>query len=145
MDLLYYLINFQAATSHLLSKLPLDSTVLQQCQYLDPRKRQEAESLNAISDLTSKLIKPLKNVLRGLFPGCTTEENVVDAVKSQWQEHKLEIIPDLFFVLEETSKSGRKQFSYWEHAFDVAGIHNEADPSPSLNLDVDKFIVSFEN
>ena len=140
-----FILNFQVATRHLISKLPFNSTVLEKCQYLDPRKRQESGSLDAISSLATELILPLKGVLSNIFPGCASEEEVIDGIKTEWREYQMEFFPENYFVASSVNSSGRKQVSYWEHAFNVAGITNESNNDDAVpSLDVDALIISLE-
>ena len=47
---------FQVLVTHLKSKLPLESTILKNCAYLDPWKKGNKESLSAISNLTKQIV-----------------------------------------------------------------------------------------
>ena len=89
---------------------------------------------------------PLKSVLRKLFPGCSSKEDVVDGIKTEWREYQTEVIPDNHFMISNGETSGRKQVSYWEHAFEVAGIAGDEIPDgdDGKTFDVDCLILSLE-
>ena len=47
---------FPVLVTHLKSKLPLESTILKNCAYLDSWKKGDKESLSAISNLTKRIV-----------------------------------------------------------------------------------------
>ena len=79
----YNLEVFRLLITHLKSKLPLESTILNNCAYLDPRKKGDRESLSVISNLTIELSKPLERALSKVFPSCSTNEEVHDKVRNR--------------------------------------------------------------
>ena len=52
--------SFQVLVTHLKSKLALESTIMKNCTYLDPRKKGDKENLSAISNLTSNCLSHCK-------------------------------------------------------------------------------------
>lgn len=128
-------------------KLPINSSILEKCKFLDPRKRHESGSLNTIASLVAELCTPLKGVLGKLFPGCSSKEDVVDGIKTEWREYQTEVIPDNYFMVSNGVTSGWKQVSYWEYAFEVAGIAGDENPDcdDGQTFDVDCLILSLEN
>ena len=118
--------------------------MLQDCAYLDPRRRHESASLNAVSRLVEETCKPLKSILGKIFTDCTSIEDVCDGIKTEWREFQIDVFPEAYFTSSVLSKESPKQASYWERVFELAGLSN--DPLGETNtLDVDTMINSLEN
>ena len=87
------------------SKLPWESTILENAAFLDPRKKNSNGSLSAISNITLQIFKPLETILSKFFPHCSTKEDVCDKVRSEWKVYQMELIPESCYLEEETSSS----------------------------------------
>ena len=94
---------YQAFVSHLKLKLPCNSIMLIKAIFVGPAKKGRKGSLNAITSC-----KPLE----GVFVTKFVTENVTDA-----------LIPESSYKNEanETAQ-GRRQVSYWENTFELAGL-----------------------
>ena len=122
------------------TKLPLSSSVLKNCRYVNSQKRNEAGALTAISNLAMKLCIPLQGVLNKVFPKCSKKEDICDNVRNEWREFQMDTLPDNHFHLKKIPANGRKQASYWEKAFELAGIRNDDNGDDGSNGCFDHFI-----
>ena len=128
------------------TKLPFSSSVLKNCQYVNPQKRNEAGVLTAISNLAMELCTPLQGVLNKVFPKCSTKQKICDNVGSEWREFQMDTLPNNYFLLKKIPANGRKQASYWEKAFEIAGIPNDnnGDDVSEGCFDLDTLIISLK-
>ena len=136
---------FQASVSHLISKLPWDSTILKNAVLLDPSKRKNRESLNDITNLTKEICKPLDGVLNKVFPpGLSSKEDLCDKIRNEWRVYQFESLPESAYTKDEKDPKcrSRQQPSYWEKAFELAGL--PVITQSECKLDIDKLIVSLE-
>ena len=58
----------------------------------------------------------------------------------------METVAETHFIVKENKPTGRKQASYWEIAFELAGIAQDHDTglNGKCHFDIDTFIVSLE-
>ena len=126
------------------TKLPFSSSVLKNCQYVNPQKRNEAGALTAISNLTMELCTPLQGVVNSIFQKCSAKEEICDNVRNEWREFQMDTLPDNYFLLKKIPTNGRKQASYWEKAFELAAIPNDnnGDDGSDGCFDLDTLIIS---
>ena len=131
--------------NHLIEKLPLNSSVLRNCQFVDPRKRNQTGALTAVTHLATSLCKPLNGILnKAVSDKCTAREEVCDGIRNEWREYQTETIPETYFLKEENSSQGRRQTSYWEKAFELAGVVSTHEES-CVSLDLDTLIISLKD
>ena len=129
--------------SHLRVKLPWQSKILRNAILLDPAKKGDKRSLNAITNLTKEVCKPLEGVLRKIFPPCSTTDEVCDQICNEWRMYQIHFLAETSYNNEanETTQ-GRRQISYWENAFELAGLPFNSDSK--CKVDIDALIVSLE-
>ena len=132
---------FVKSTEHLKTKLPLHSNVLKNAMFLDPVKHNDTGSLSAISNLVMDVCKPLASSLGSVFQCCHTVDDVVDNIRNEFRMLQMDTIPDLFMTPDPLIQKGRKQDSYWELAFEKAGISTENEHLQQM-LCLDTFINS---
>ena len=128
------------------TKLPFSTSVLKNCQYLNPQKRNEGGALTAISNLAMELCTPLQGFLNKIFRKCSTKEEICDNVRNKWRKFQIDTLPDNYFLLKKIPANGRKQASYWEKAIELAGIPNYNNSGGCSNgcFDLDTLIVSLK-
>ena len=110
---------------NLLKKLPIDEQVIYDARFLHPLYRQRKNALNGVNRLTLEVAKVLgKQIMQVYFKVNSEidEFQLCDIIQREFTEYQTEIIPPSFYVDEDKSVSGRKQVSYWEYAYDLAGI-----------------------
>ena len=114
---------YQAFVSHLRLKLPWESTILRNAIFLDSAKKGDKSSLNAITNLTKEVCKPLERVLRKIFPTCSTTDEVCGQTRNEWRMCQIRLLTETSYSNEanETTQ-GRCQILYWENAFELAGL-----------------------
>ena len=79
-------------------KLPFDNKVILHAQYLHPKKRKEAHSTSAISNLSFKTVPTLGNEAKKVFgPSYDIVINIVDKVRQEWKMYQVENIPSAYF------------------------------------------------
>lgn len=128
-----------------MKKLPFSSSVLKNCQYLNPQKRNDKEALSCISNLSMEVCTSLTNVLSDIFSNCSSKEDVCDKVRNEWRELQMETLPEEYYQTKnEANASGQKQVSYWEKAFEIAGIPFKESVVDESCFDLDTFIVSLK-
>ena len=134
---------YQSFVSHLRLKLPWQSTILRNAIFLDPAKKVDKRSLNAITNLRKEMCKPLEGVLRKIFPTCSTTDEVCDQICNEWRMYQIHFLAETSYNNEanETTQ-GRCQISYWENAFELAGLPFNSDFT--CKVDIDTLIVSHE-
>ena len=134
---------YQSFVSHLRVKLPWQSKILRNAILLDPAKKGDKRSLNAITNLTKEVCKPLEGVLRKIFPTCSTTDEVCDQICNEWRMYQIHFLAETCHNNEanETTQ-GRCQISYWENAFELAGLPFNSDSK--CKVDIDALIVSLE-
>ena len=124
-------------------KLPWQSKILRNAILLDPAKKGDKRSLYAITNLTQEVCKPLEGVLRKIFPTCSTTDEVCDQICNEWRMYQIHFLAETCYNNEanETTQ-GRRQISYWENAFELAGLPFNSDSK--CKVDIDTLIVSLE-
>ena len=124
-------------------KLPWQSKILRNAIFLDPAKKGDKRSLNAITNLTKEVCKPLEGVLRKIFPSCSTTDEVCDQICNEWRMYQIHFLAETSYNNEanETTQ-GRHQISYWENAFELAGLPFNSDSK--CKVDIDALIVSLQ-
>ena len=134
---------YQAFVSHLRLKLPWESTILRNAIFLDPAKKGDKMSLNAITNLTKEVCKPLEVVLRKIFPTCSTTDEVCDQTRNECKMCQIHVLTETSYSNEanETTQ-GRCQILYWENAFELAGLPFNSDSK--CKVDIYTLIVSLE-
>ena len=93
---------YTASTQYLISKLPVGNQFLKDAQYLNPNKRNDVASLDAISRLSLSVATSLKNHLASVFSVSenTTIHEVVDLINNQWQIYQLSEISKEWHTVE---------------------------------------------
>ena len=108
---------FQQSISHF-KKLPFNS-IIKQCSFLNPLKRNDLEALSSISNLSLSICKALKDVLPDIFKVSATEEEICDHIRNEFRLLQMEEIPESFYKKNIVQCPKRKQPSYWEKAFEL--------------------------
>ena len=134
--------------AHMMTKLPFN-TFLKNCLYIRPLKRNEANALGGISNVTLQVSNALNNVLPNVFPtvdNILSSEDVCDNVRSEWRLYQTEIIPeDVYLNEKEVSKiKTRRKISYWEKAFVTAAITEVGNIDEAKSCDIKKFVLYLE-
>ena len=134
---------YQSFVSHLRLKLPWQSSILRNAFFLNPAKKGDKMSLNAITNLTKKVCKSLEGVLRKIFSTCSTTDEVCDQICNEWRMYQIHFLTETSYNNEanETTQ-GRHQISYWENAFELAGLPFNSDSK--CKVDIDALIVSLQ-
>ena len=129
------------------TKLPFSLSVLKNCQYINPQKRNEAGALTAISNLAMELSTPLQGVLNKVFPKCLAKEEICDNVRNEWREFQIDTLSNNYFLLKKIPANGCKQGSYWEKAFELGGIPNDknGDEGSDGCFELDALIISLKD
>ena len=96
--------SFQVLVTHLKSKLALESTIMKNCTYLDPRKKGDKENLSAISNLTSNCLSHCKVP----YLKFSTKEEVRNKVRNEWRVYQMEVLPEFSFITNTTEMSSDK-------------------------------------
>ena len=93
-----YLNFYISRATQLQMKLPFDNKVILHAQYLHPKKRKEAHSTSAISNLSFKTVPTLGNEAKKVFgPSYDIVINIVDKVRQEWKMYQVENIPSAYF------------------------------------------------
>ena len=99
--------------------------------------------MNAITNLTKEVCKPLEGLLRKIFPTCSTTDEVCDQICNEWRMYQIHFLAETSYNNEanETTQ-GRHQISFWENAFELAGLPLNSDSK--CKVDIDALIVSLQ-
>ena len=89
------------------------------------KREMKQEVLTTISNPAMEPCTPLQGVLNKVFPKCLTKEEICDNVRNEWSEFQMDTLPDNYFLLKKIPANGCKKASYWEKAFELAGIPND--------------------
>ena len=130
----------QVTSKHLQKKLPLNSFFLN-CGYLQLRKKNSKGALEGITNIAQDLTKALSEVLGNVFPGKTSSEEVCDSIRSEWRLYQTEVTKEEDFVFSNTTSCGRKQWSYWENAFEIAGLNKISENDSLPVFDIEKLVL----
>ena len=134
---------FKVTAAHLMQKLPFN-TIIKNCSFIHPLKRNNQGSLTGIENLTAHVTEVLKGVL--LVFNCDdsfSAEDVCDRVRTEWRLYQTESIPDSAYLCEDkVTNSSRRQTSYWEKAFEVAGLvmPKDNEQEKKENCDIELFV-----
>ena len=135
---------FKVTAAHLMQKLPFN-TIIKNCSFIHPLKRNNQGSLTGIENLTAHVTEVLKGVLHLVF-NCDdsfSAEDVCDRVRTEWRLYQTESIPDSAYLCEDkVINSSRRQTSYWEKAFEVAGLvmPKDNEQEKKENCDIELFV-----
>ena len=127
-----------------MQKLPFN-TIIKNCSFIHPLKRNNQGSLTGIENLTGHVTEVLKGVLHLVF-NCDdsfSAEDVCDRVRTEWRLYQTESIPDSAYLCEDkVINSSRRQTSYWEKAFEVAGLvmPKDNEQEKKENCDIELFV-----
>ena len=100
-----------AAVAYLQKHLPFNNKVIEHAQFLDPVKRNDPASTNAISNLAFKIVKLFgtdKSRVFGVSQDVSAE-NIVDINQHQWKMYLVEDIPQSFHIIEAGNTEGTKR------------------------------------
>ena len=99
--------------------------------------------MNAITNLTKEVCKPLEGVLQKISPTCSTTDEVCDQIRNEWRMYQIHFLAETSYNDEanETTQ-GRCQISYWENAFELAVLPFNSDSK--CKVDTDTLIVLLE-
>ena len=130
-----------SACNYLLERLHLDNQVIRDARYLHPYSQGDENSSGAIERLVTVTWNALG--LKGMIltfnlkPNSTTFE-LIDLVKKELDEFKLENIPKDFIDKEKSSfKLKLSNPSYWRECYDLVGLQ-KCDASDSM-VDVEEY------
>ena len=133
----------QITANYLKSMLPINSFI-KNSAYISPEKRNDNGSLGGISDLAKMVSSALPNVLTAVFPKSDlTAEEVCDILRTEWRLYQTEHFPETAYqTTAENKVSSRKQNSYWERAFHLAGV--DVVSKEPAKCDMEKFVLYLE-
>ena len=133
---------YRNAADYLKRMLPINSFI-ENAAFINPEKRNGNGSLEGITKLTKMVLSALPNVFPAIFPACLTTEDVCDIVRTEWRLYQTEKFPDSAYQTSfENKMSLKKQNSYWEEAFMLAGVDSVTKESPKC--DMVKFVLHLE-
>ena len=118
------------------------NTFIQHSVFINPENRNVNGSLVGISNLAQMITSALPNVLTAVFSKKSdlTGEEVCDTLRTEWRLNQTESIPESAYQLVvETKISSRKQNSYWELVFYLAGVDHISKELPPC--DKEKFVL----
>ena len=119
----------------------LINSFIKNSAYISPEQRNDNGSLEGISDLAKMVSSALHNVLTAVFPKSDlTAEEVCDILSTEWRLYQTEHFPETAYqTTAENKVSSRKQNSYWERAFHLAGVDVVSKEPPKC--DMEKFVL----
>ena len=100
-----------AAAAYLQKHLPFDNKVIEHAQFLDPVKRNDSASTNAISNLAFKIVKLFgtdKSRVFGVSQDVSAE-NIVDLIRHEGKMYLVDDIPQSFHIIEAGNTEGTKR------------------------------------
>ena len=124
-----------SACNYLLERLPLDNQVIRDARYLHPYSQGDERSSGAIERLVTVTWNALG--LKGMIPTFNLKPNsttfeLIDVLKKELDEFKLENIPKDFIDKEKSSfKLKLSNPSYWRECYDLVGLQ-KCDASDSM-------------
>ena len=130
----------KASVYHLIQTLPIDNLILKDAKFFGHSVRHESGAVNAISRLTLNVASALGDSFYRIFhrEAESTKYDLVDIVKRQLMEYQTEIIPEHFY-LEDQSTSHRVQPSYWRAAYGIAGVELATKDEESSLKSIDEY------
>ena len=121
--------------------LPFNSFI-QNSAFINLENKNFNGSLVGISNLAQMITSALRNVLTAVFSkkGDLTGEEVCDTLRTEWRLNQTESIPESAYQLVvETKIPSRRQNSYWEVVFYLAGVDHISKELPPC--DKEKFVL----
>ena len=115
-------------------KLPFNS-FLHNCTYINFQKKNEKGALEGMTNNVKDLTKAQSEVLVNVFPKKSSPEEVCDAFRSEWRLYQTEEIKEEHYCYTTATTSGRKQTSYWQSAFSVAGLENTSPEEDKFDVE----------
>ena len=122
-------------------KLPFDNKVILDTQYLHPKKRKEAHSTSAVSNLSFKIVSTLGNEAKKAFgSSCDiTVDDIVDKIRQEWKIYQVENIPSVYFqedvnLSSSSSTKQKSQDASWEKALNECGIYHDSAECSNFHL-----------
>ena len=119
------------AAAYLVNKLPVKVQVVFDAKFQHPRKQQARSAPGPISRLTRSVVSSLpEEIIKKEFKVTNSYvDMVVEVVSSEFQKFQMEIIPESFYLLSQTSEAsrGRKQNSYWKYSYEIAEIEHASE------------------
>ena len=119
------------AAAYLVNELPIKVQVVFDAKFLHPKKQQARSAPGAISRLTRSVVSSLpEETIKKEFKVTTSHVDlVVEVVISEFRKYLMEIIPESFYLLSQTSEAskGRKQSSYWKYVYGIAEIEHASE------------------
>ena len=124
----------ESCTKYLLNNLPLDNNVIKSAKCLHPENRHQKSALTNISYLIQVVIKALGDdaMHKAFHSGQNkTKYDLIDKIRSQFQQYQMESIDESFYKYNETSKKDTytQKTLYWKDAYKIAGICSDDDNS----------------
>ena len=100
-------------------------------KFLHPKKQQARNAPGAISRLTRSVVSSLpEETIKKEFKVTSSHVDVVvEVVGSEFRKYQVEVIPESFYLLSQTSEAskGRKKSSYWKYAYWIAEIEHASE------------------
>ena len=119
------------AAAYLVNKLSIKVQVVFDAKFLHPKKQQARSAPGAVSRLTRSVVLSLpEGAIKKEFKVTSSHVDVVvEVVSSEFRKYEMEIIPESFYLLSQTSEAskGRKQSSYWKYAYRIAEIEHGSE------------------
>ena len=125
-------------------KLPFNS-FFQNCSFIQLLKKNDKDTLESVTCIAQDLTKALSEVLVHVFSRHTSPEEVCDTFRSEWRFYQIEEIKEEYCYSTTPAVSGRKQASYWENAFLVAGLEKISESTAVSKFDIEKLVHHLEN
>ena len=137
---------YRKTTEYLKNMIPFN-VFMQNSAFIYPENRNVNGSLVGISNLAQMITSALRIVLTAIFPKKSdltgeevTGEEVCDTLGKEWRLYQTESIPESAYQsVVEPKISSRKQNSYWEVAFHLAGVDHISKELPICGME--KFVL----
>ena len=137
---------YRKTTEYLKNMIPFN-VFMQNSAFIYPENRNVNGSLVGISNLAQMITSALPIVLTAIFPKKSdltgeevTGEEVCDTLRKEWRLYQTESIPESAYQsVVEPKISSRKQNSYWEVAFHLAGVDHISKELPICGME--KFVL----
>ena len=132
---------YRKTTEYLKNMIPFNF-FMQNSAFICPENRNVNGSLVGISNLAQMITSALPIVLTAIFPKKSdlTGEEVCDTLRKEWRLYQTESIPESAYQSVVGPKiSSRKQNSYWEVAFHLAGVDHISKELPICGME--KFVL----
>ena len=123
-------VNFYASTTnYLIQNIPFNVSLIRHAQYVNPTKRTDVKSSNAVSNLALKVGKSLESVPSNVVSLEPHEkvEDLCDNVRAQWKLYQCEsdenVTVDEVLLENHESVKETSKVSYWGNAFKTFGLN----------------------